>query len=155
MSQDELKEGTIFWGHLMFLGVTLLLQTWSVFANQIKPDFVLVFLILSALFFDFPKIFLMTLISAFFMNWSSVVGLDLAVFAMLPIIISLTRKFIPGKMVMVGFALVFLGTAIFYSAINFSAFWGDGWLAGKIFLLNLLFGCVVFLLISKFLNPQR
>lgn len=155
MRQEALRERIFFLGHLLILGVMLLLQDWSVFTGYIKPDFVLVLLLISALFLDFRYIFLMVLISVFFLSWRPTPNWDLLAFAILPLLVSLSRKFIPGKMEVLGFLTVFLGTIVFYSVSSFSLFWGNFGLAGKIVLLNLIFGFMVFSLVSKFLNPSK
>ncbi|MEK7138436.1 MAG: hypothetical protein AAB787_02925 [Patescibacteria group bacterium] len=155
MRHEEQRERMIFFGHLLFLGVALLLQTWSFLADYARPDFALVLLLVSALFLDFPKIFLMILIAVFFLNWQPSLSLDLIVFSILPILAFLAKKFIPGRPEVVGFFAVFLGTLAFYSISTFEVFWSNLVLAGAVVVWNLVFGYLAYSVIAKFLKPLR
>ena len=135
--------------------MALLLQTWNVFAGYTKPDFILVFLLISALFLDFPKIFLMILVSIFFLSWRPNFNLDLLAFALLPILAFLLRKFIHGRIELIGFLTVFFGTIIFYSVSALQSFWSNLGLAGELMIWNLVFGSLVFFVMLRFLNPSR
>lgn len=155
MRQEESRERIIFFGHLLFLGVILLLQTWNFWADYIRPDFVLVFLLISAVFLNFSRILLLTLISFLFLSWRPDFSYEAAILLILPIAAFLARKFVPGKLEIVSFVIVFLGTVVFYSISAFNGFWGNLILAGEVLILNLLFGFGVFQVVSKFLNPSR
>lgn len=155
MRQDESREKFIFFGHLLLLGIAILLQAWNVFAGQPKPDFALVMLLVSAIFLDFPKIFLMILISVLFLNWQPGLNLDLAAFAFLPILTFGFKKFVPGRVEVIALISIFLGTAVFYSFTTFSVFWKNWILAGEIMFWNLVWGAVVFWLVSRFFNPTK
>lgn len=155
MSYDDKNFNWIFFGHLLLLGIVLLLQTWNILGIFVKPDFILVFLVVSALFLDFPKIFLMILVSLFFLKWRPDFSPDILVFAFLPIITLLIRRIIPGRIEIVGFLAIIIGTAVFYSLTSFKAFWMNPSLLGVIFLLNAIFGALIFFTIFKFFNPSK
>ncbi len=131
-----------------------LIQFWIFFVFNFKADLILVSLIISALFLRFEEILFFVFLGVWLLNSRVLVSTEMIYFSLLPLLVFFLRRVMPGKLWLVGFLSVLVGMIVFYSLVNFSAFYKDATGVFAILAPSLFFGLVFFHLLDHLLEFQ-
>lgn len=88
----------------------------------LKINFVLMALVVLALFLDFFEVIFLELLGVFVLNWQPNLSTETIIFFLLPAIISLIKKFLPGQLWFNGLLLIVLGVLGFYYISSLGSF---------------------------------
>ncbi len=114
-------EKNFFLGLMAFL-VAMILQIKFNPLLGLKINFAFAVLIVIALFLNFFEVIFLELLGVFVLNWQPSLGMEAAVFFILPMAISLVKKFLPGQIWFNGLLIVISGVLGFYYFSFFGSF---------------------------------
>ncbi len=130
-------------GFLIF-SLAAMLQFWFLLVFDFKVDFILVSLIVLALFLSFEEMILLVLAGVWLLNWQRSFSLEILYFLIIPMVVIAFRRLLPGKLGVTNFMLVLLGVMLFYTFSNFSIFFSRAVNVPLVSVPAVIFGSILF-----------
>lgn len=118
-----------------------------------EPDFVLAALISLAFFLNFFETIFFIVLVDFIINWQPIIGWELILLSLIPILFLFLKKIIPGKLWFTNLIFLAVGIIVFNLGANTSLFLEnlDSFIPG--FIISLLFGIVIFWAFRRSFTP--
>lgn len=132
---------------LLLLATGLQFQTGRITGLWI--NFVFSFAIVAALSLDFFEFLFLLTLSIFILNWQPILGMEITLVAILPLVVFFLKKFLPWHGWLNNLLLVFICELFLYLVIAPAYFFGNAGFFLKDVFASLIFGAIAFKIINK------